>query len=122
MGMVIPWPWRAPEEGSAHVLQGWASGLFPDELVESPLVVATCSHCAEVVLALGPGHWALVEVTEPIAGAKSWRIRRMSSLTAVAAAMRVHAAAIEAPGHDPGRPFQDVRRWCGGLTTPDHEP
>lgn len=65
-------------------------GLFPDELAQSPLVVATCSHCDDVVLSLGPGQWAFVEMTDPMAGSDGWRIRRLSSLAEVAAAMAEH--------------------------------
>ena len=99
MGILFPGPWQAPEEGSAHVLRVWAAGLSPHELAASPLVVATCSHCDDVVLALGPGRWAFVEATATAAtppARDAWLIRRLSSLAEVTAAMADHAAGAAA--------------------------
>ena len=104
MGIHFPGPWQAPTEGSAHVLQTWAAGLSPHELAASPLVVATCSHCDDVVLALGPGRWAFVEASSSPAGPGRWLIRRLSSLAEVATAMSDHAglaAAHARATHDP---------------------
>lgn len=88
-------PWLVPAAEEARALTSQAHAVLGAAIEPFPQLVAACSHCGDIVFAIGSGTWALVDMTTPwlTTGERAApRVHLFATIAAVAQAMEAHRA------------------------------